>query len=163
MGQPDKAVQPVQPDKAVQPDQTVHPDQSLVNILEHGNLNAASHLKGVEVHIGGPEFIGVDGRHDVFVFDYADPHQQVAILRNFDPGEDYIVFQHAEGHDVWVGSLGVWGNGDPMGSIFVLWNSNPLSTIELFGVEFTPDNIHQMVLPTGIHLVTGAIGDFIDF
>jgi hypothetical protein len=128
-------------------------DKSLLNTLEH-NLNAAANMKGVALHIDDPlvpteTFFGTDGVTDVFVFDAGVEATNAAVLRNFDPDEDYLLFQNMEGqHDLIVGDLGVWSTGAPQGVHFVLFHSNGESAnIVVLDVPYQQQDIEHMVLP----------------
>jgi hypothetical protein len=94
-------------------------------------------------------FFGTDGVTDVFVFDAGVEATNAAVLRNFDPDEDYLLFQNMEGqHDLIVGDLGVWSTGAPQGVHFVLFHSNGESAnIVVLDVPYQQQDIEHMVLP----------------
>ena len=130
-----------------QPDKASHPDKSLLNLLEHGKLDAAEHLKGVDLHIDDlsvktEEFIGTDGVTDVFVFDAGVPAVNIALLKNFDPGEDYFLFQNMEGRELGIGHV-----GQQIGFNFVLFPTGDGANIVVTDMPFNQQAVEQMVLP----------------
>ena len=110
------------------------------------------HMPGVNVFIDNPavhteEFIGTDGQHDVFVFDASVKTVNVALLKNFDPGEDYLLFANMDSRDLTIGDLGELSNGDPIGINAVLFHDNGASAnILMFGVPYEQQVIEHMIL-----------------
>jgi hypothetical protein len=114
----------------------------------------ADHLPKIDVHVDNPtihteEFIGTDGTIDIFVFN-AKSHSAVnaALLRNFDVGEDRLLFLNMQKRDLIVGDLGTGSNGSPIGSHLVFFGSaGGSSSILLYDVPYEQASIDKMVLP----------------
>ena len=124
------------------------PDKAIPPVAEHAPVKALEHLPGVNVFIDDPAvkietFYGTDGETDVFVFDASNMVTNVAVLRNFDPGEDFLLFNNMEARDLIVGNL------DGQGTHLVLFHGNGESAaILLFGVPYQQhDVVDEMVLP----------------
>jgi len=121
--------------------------------------NKLEHMPGVNVFVDDPavhteEFIGTDGQHDVFVFDASFETVNVALLRNFDAGEDYMLFANMDGRDLIIGDMGEWSNGDPIGFNAVLFHDNGASAnIVDFGVPYEQEVIEHTILGFNGHLV----------
>jgi hypothetical protein len=124
------------------------PLKAISSILQHAPLKAAEHLPGVNLLVDDPtvkteEFNGTDGQTDVFVFDAGSPTTNVALLTNFDAGEDLLYFRNMENRDLTVGDL-----GEGQGSHFVLFHGNGESAnIVALGVPYQQDIIDEMILP----------------
>jgi hypothetical protein len=105
------------------------------------------HMPGVNVFIENTavqttEFIGTPGQHDVFIFDDSVKVVNDSILRNFTPGEDYIVFANMGGSELAVNAI-----DSNQGSFGVLFNGNGTSAaILMFGVPYDQDVLHHTIL-----------------
>jgi hypothetical protein len=134
----------------------VTPIDKVLKVLDH-SVQAADRLPGVDVHVDDPavkteEVIGTDGVTDIFVFDVGVPTTNIALLRNFDPGEDYILFKNMGGRDLTVGDL------DHDNFNLVLFPGGQESdNIIVFGVPYQQDPIKALVLPFDGHLVSFLI------
>jgi hypothetical protein len=124
------------------------PKKAISTILEHAPVKAAEHLPGVNLHVDDSaarieSFNGTDGETDVFVFDAEDMVTNIAVLRNFDAGEDLLLFDNMDGRDLIVGDL------DGQGTHLVLFHGNGEgAAILLFGVPHQQqDVLEEMILP----------------
>lgn len=124
------------------------PEKAFVSVLQHAPLSTVERLPGVDLHIDDPavkseSFIGVDGRTDVFVFDAARLTTNVALLENFDPGEDFLFFRNMDDRDLIAGGL-----GEGQGTHFVLFHTNgEVGHVVALGVPYEQETIEEMVLP----------------
>ena len=93
---------------------------------------------------------GTAGQHDVFIYDYATPTLGSSIgLRDFTPGEDYIVFANMDGVEMDMGSL-----APIQGSFGVFFHSNPghngdfaaSTLITMRGIPYDLDVLQHTIL-----------------
>jgi hypothetical protein len=126
----------------------------VLKVLDHKGPEAAGDLRGVDVHVDNPliaqeSFFGTDGVTDLFVFDPTIPGTNVPSLSNFDPGEDYLLFQNMDGRELAIaGPLYSDGSG-----FFAVVSPDASDSIHVFGVPYQQSTLDQMILPFDGNLV----------
>jgi hypothetical protein len=109
---------------------------------------ADRHIHGVNVIVDDPtvlhgeEFYGTPGQTDVFVYDMAQsPEGHTVQLRDFTPGEDYILLKDVNGTDVVFGDFGA----GQFGTAIVM--NAATQAVDVFSLPYTQAAIEGMVLP----------------
>jgi hypothetical protein len=99
------------------------------------------------------EFNGTDGQHDVFVFNAGPDLVNIDLLRNFEPGEDFLLYQNMDNRTLIVGDLRQTGSGEGIGFNTVIFTGESGANILVFSVPYQQDLIEQMIVPFGRPIV----------